>query len=348
MRSARIIGFVGAAFVAVALVWLGVGAQTSPIHRAGVTLLFTLGFALTVGSLVSRLRAAERISARVAALAQQMREVTAGNRAQRAKLPTGDDEIARIADCFRAQLEALERERERAEVASTAKSSFLANMSHELRTPLNAIIGYAELIAEELQDREQELGEFAADIERIQLSARHLLGLITDILDISKIEAGEVKVEIRRVDIPRLVKDVRAATELLIHKRGNSFTVELAPELGLLDSDTPKLRQILINLLGNAAKFTENGHVTLAITGDDQQLRFAVTDTGIGIPEHKLELLFEPFVQADGSSSRRFGGTGLGLTISRHFAGLLGGRLTATSEPGRGSTFTLTLPRTRL
>jgi signal transduction histidine kinase len=259
------------------------------------------------------------------------------------------EQVEGLAKSLEQQLAAIEAARERAEISNTAKSTFLANMSHELRTPLNAIIGYAELVAEEIGDRGDDLGELGTDIERILLSARHLLGLINDILDISKIEAGEMRVEIRQVDLARLIKEVRAGVELLIRKRGNQFVVDVEPELGELDSDGMKIRQILINLLGNAAKFTDDGTITLRVTraGDDG-VRFDVIDTGIGIAKHKLELLFEPFVQADASSSRRFGGTGLGLTICRHFADMLDATLTAESEPGKGSTFSLTVPRSRV
>jgi signal transduction histidine kinase len=339
--------------VVLAWVWLDRGSLASP---PVLGLLFAVGLLPSVILLVRQQQRNEHLSGRVERLAATLGEIANGNLARVDALPVGDDELGRLAGACRKltvaleqQLAAIEAARERAEISNTAKSTFLANMTHELRTPLNAIIGYAELVAEEIGDRNDDLGELGTDIERILLSARHLLGLINDILDISKIEAGEMRVEIRRVDLPRVIKDVRAAVELLIRKRGVEFVIDVEPNLGELDSDGMKIRQILINLLGNAAKFTDDGTITLRVAraGDDA-VRFDVIDTGIGIAKHKLELLFEPFVQADASSSRRFGGTGLGLTISRHFAGMLDATLTAESEPSHGSTFSLTVPRSRI
>jgi signal transduction histidine kinase len=339
--------------VVLAWAWLDRRALASP---PVLGLLFAVGLLPSVILLVSQLRRSEHVARQVERLAATLGEIAKGDLARVDALTVGDDELGSLAGACRTltvaleqQLAAIEAARERAEISNTAKSAFLANMSHELRTPLNAIIGYAELVAEEIGVRDDDLGELGTDIERILLSARHLLGLINDILDISKIEAGEMRVEIRRVDLARLIKEVRAGVELLIRKRGNELVIDVEPELGELDSDGLKIRQILLNLLGNAAKFTDDGTVTLRVTraGDDR-VRFDVIDTGIGIAKHKLELLFEPFVQADASSSRRFGGTGLGLTICRHFADMLDATLTAESEPGKGSTFSLTVPRSRM
>jgi signal transduction histidine kinase len=338
--------------VVLAGVWLDSRSLASP---PVLGLLLAVGLLPSVILLARELRRNDQLVGQVERLAATLGEIANGDLARVDALPVGDDELGRLAGACRKltvaleqQLAVIEAARERAEISNTAKSTFLANMTHELRTPLNAIIGYAELVAEEIGDRDDDLGELGTDIERILLSARHLLGLINDILDISKIEAGEMRVEIRRVDLPRVIKDVRAAVELLIRKRGVAFVVDVEPNLGELDSDGMKIRQILINLLGNAAKFTDDGSITLRVArvGDDA-VRFEVIDTGIGIAKHKLELLFEPFVQADASSSRRFGGTGLGLTICRHFAGMLDATLTAESEPSHGSTFSLTVPRSR-
>jgi signal transduction histidine kinase len=342
-----------AAAVVLAWVWLDRRSLASP---PVLGLLFVVGLLPGVIFLIRQLRRTEQFIGQVDRLAATLGEIAKGNLARMDALPVGDDELGRLAGACRQltvaleqQLAAIEAARERAEISNTAKSTFLANMSHELRTPLNAIIGYAELVSEEIGDRGDDLGELGTDIDRILLSARHLLGLINDILDISKIEAGEMRVEIRRVDLPRLIKDVRAGVELLIRKRGNVFAIDIEADLGELDSDGMKIRQILINLLGNAAKFTDDGTITLRVArAGDEAVRFDVVDTGIGIAKHKLELLFEPFVQADASSSRRFGGTGLGLTICRHFAGMLDATLTAESEPGKGSTFSLTVPRSRM
>jgi signal transduction histidine kinase len=339
-----------ASAVVFAWVWLDRHALASP---PVLGILFAVGLLPGVIALVRQLGRTEQFARQVERLAATLGEIASGDLARVDALPVADDELGKLAGACRQltialeqQLAVIEAARERAEVSNTAKSTFLANMSHELRTPLNAIIGYAELVAEEIGDRDDDLGELGTDIDRILLSARHLLGLINDILDISKIEAGEMRVEIRRVDLPRMIREVRAGIELLIRKRGIEFVIDVDPELGELDSDGMKIRQILINLLGNAAKFTDNGSITLRVArvGEDA-VRFEVIDTGIGIAKHKLELLFEPFVQADASSSRRFGGTGLGLTICRHFAGMLDATLTAESEPGKGSAFSLTVPR---
>jgi signal transduction histidine kinase len=353
-RARAVLG--GTALVALAVVLAGVWLDSRSLASPPVLgLLLAVGLLPSVILLVRELRRNDQLVGQVERLAATLGEIANGNLARVDALPVGDDELGRLAGACRKltvaleqQLAVIEAARERAEISNTAKSTFLANMTHELRTPLNAIIGYAELVAEEIGDRDDDLGELGTDIERILLSARHLLGLINDILDISKIEAGEMRVEIRRVDLPRVIKDVRAAVELLIRKRGVAFVVDVEPNLGELDSDGMKIRQILINLLGNAAKFTDDGSITLRVArvGDDA-VRFEVIDTGIGIAKHKLELLFEPFVQADASSSRRFGGTGLGLTICRHFAGMLDATLTAESEPSHGSTFSLTVPRSR-
>ena len=227
--------------------------------------------------------------------------------------------------------------------ASRVKSTFLANMSHELRTPLNAIVGYAELIRDESQD-----GDIAAidgDIDRILGAARHLLGLINNVLDISKIEAGKMEVFIERVDLDELLQEVADTVRGLVTDRGNQLVCTCPNgHLGVIRSDALKLRQVLINLLGNAAKFTERGTVTLRARRDGDAVEIAILDTGIGIDEETQRRLFIPFVQADGSATRSRGGTGLGLAISAEYCRLLGGALTLTSRPGEGSTFTVTLP----
>jgi signal transduction histidine kinase len=354
-RARGPLGAIALVVVAVVLVWVWLD-RRSLVSPPVLGLLFAAGLLPSVIVFVRQLRLTEQFEGQVERLAAMLGEIANGNLSRAGALPVGDEGLGKLAGACRQltialeqQLAAVEAARERAEISNTAKSTFLANMSHELRTPLNAIIGYAELVAEAIGDRDDDLGELGRDIDRIRLSARHLLGLINDILDISKIEAGEMRIDIRRVDLGRMIRDVRAAVELLIRNRGNELVVEIEPDLGELDSDGMKIRQILINLLGNAAKFTENGTVTLRVArAGTNAIRFDVVDTGIGIAKHKLELLFEPFVQADASSSRRFGGTGLGLTICRHFAGMLDGTLTAESEPGKGSTFTLTVPRSRV
>ncbi|MBE7198114.1 MAG: response regulator [Parafilimonas terrae] len=237
---------------------------------------------------------------------------------------------------------AIEAARAAAEAANTAKSQFLANMSHELRTPLSAVIGYSEMVQEELQD----LGEagLIADMKKIESNARHLLGLINDVLDISKIEADRVEIYAEDCDVAAVVRDVATTVEGLIAKKGNSLVLDLADDLGTAHTDVTKLRQCLINLLSNAAKFTENGRITLAVARTGDALRFVVADTGIGMTAEQVGKLFERFTQADASTTRRFGGTGLGLAITRAFAEMLGGAITVASREGEGTTFTLTLP----
>ncbi|UEM03929.1 response regulator [Skermanella rosea] len=239
----------------------------------------------------------------------------------------------------------LRRAKEQAEAADRSKSEFLANMSHELRTPLNAIIGYAEMLAEDAGDRGDEA--YVPDLEKIRSSGKHLLSLINDILDLSKIEAGRMSVDIAPFDADRLVEEVRAISTPLADANGNRIEVDDGPLLGIILSDQTKLRQMLLNLVGNACKFTSGGVIRVAariIRTPAPAVEFTVSDTGIGMTPEQLSRLFRRFTQADASTTRRYGGTGLGLAISRHFADMLGARINVSSEPGKGSTFTITLP----
>ncbi len=229
-----------------------------------------------------------------------------------------------------------------AEAASRAKSQFLANMSHELRTPLNAIIGYAEMLVEEAEDVGQP--DFIPDLTKIQSAGRHLHALINDVLDLSKIEAGRMEVHLEDVDVALLVENVRSTMQTVVEEKNNTFVVEQPGDLGRARSDPMKMRQMLFNLLSNAAKFTENGTVTLVAERTSGFLVFHVCDTGIGMTTEQMSRLFQPFMQADTSTTRRYGGTGLGLTITRRFAELLGGTVEVESEPDHGTTFTIRLP----
>lgn len=250
----------------------------------------------------------------------------------------------------------LERVAEAAETANRAKSIFLANMSHELRTPLNAIIGYSEILKEEAED----LGylEINSDLDKIRSAGHHLLNLINDILDISKIEAGRMDLYVESFDIPILIEEVVNTIRPLVEKNKNTLQVVYEPEIGRMQADITKVRQVLLNLLSNAAKFTENGTITLRAKVEyDRENDFTsssaasyiiltVSDTGIGIAAEQLETIFEAFTQADVSTTRKYGGTGLGLAIGQRFCQMMGGKITVKSQLGIGSEFTVILPRT--
>ena len=233
-----------------------------------------------------------------------------------------------------------------ADAANQAKSEFLANMSHELRTPMNAILGYSEMLVEEAEDLEQE--EFIPDLQKINKAGTHLLALINDVLDLAKIESGKMEAYPEEINLDNLIDDVSATAHPLMEKNNNKLSIERGTQLGGAYQDLTKLRQNLFNLLSNAAKFTHDGTITLHVNRTKQAgvdwLTFAVSDTGIGIAEDKIEHVFEEFSQADASTTRDYGGTGLGLAISRRFCRLLGGDLSAHSELGEGSTFTIRVP----
>ncbi len=255
-----------------------------------------------------------------------------------------------------------EEARQAADAANEAKSQFLANMSHELRTPLNAILGYSEM----LQEEAEELGvpDLNPDLQKIHAAGKHLLGLINDVLDLSKIEAGKMTLYIEQFDVAKLIQDVKATVLPLITKNGNRLEVSCPAGIGTMRADLTKVRQTLFNLLSNASKFTEKGTITLEVKSQKSEVGnsgpgiaqpasdlrpltsvlFQVSDTGIGMTPDQLGKLFQAFTQADASTSRKYGGTGLGLVISRKFCQMMGGDLTVTSEYGKGSTFTVALP----
>lgn len=243
--------------------------------------------------------------------------------------------------------EALRETRDQALEASRSKSTFLANMSHELRTPLNAIIGYAELVQEDILELEG-AQDVHGDVLKIHMAAEHLLHIINDILDVSKIEAGKMEVYSENFEVEQLVQGVLSTLSGLIHKNRNTLHLEIAPDVTRMMTDKIKLRQILMNLLSNASKFTEDGEITLQIERRHNEmgnwLIFRVRDTGIGIKQERLKHLFDSFTQADQSTTRRYGGTGLGLTITYQFCQMLGGHVEVESEYGVGSSFTVTLP----
>jgi len=237
--------------------------------------------------------------------------------------------------------------RDEALEASRTKTAFLANMSHELRTPMNAIIGYSEMLIEEAPDLKPE--DFVPDLEKVRAAGKHLLALINDILDLSKIEAGKMTLFMESFSIRSTIDDVIAMIQPLISRNNNTLVVTCPESIGVMVADVVKVRQTLFNLLSNACKFTDGGEIRLDVsTGlrdGTEQIVMAVTDSGIGMTQDQLGRLFQAFVQADSSTTRKYGGTGLGLTISRKFCQMMGGDIRVSSQLGEGSTFTIELPR---
>jgi signal transduction histidine kinase/DNA-binding response OmpR family regulator len=238
--------------------------------------------------------------------------------------------------------------KEAAETANRTKSLFLANMSHELRTPLNAILGFSEMLQDEAAERNLE--EFNVDLQKITTAGRHLLGLINDILDLSKIEAGKMELHLEAFDVAALLAEVATTIERQAARNGNTLEVTCAPDIGVMWADLSKVRQGLFNLVSNAAKFTHDGRISVLaerqlVDGSDW-IMFRVSDTGIGLDAEQLVRLFQPFTQADASTTRKFGGTGLGLALTRRFCQMMNGDVMVQSVSGEGSVFTLLLPAT--
>ncbi|MCK4950434.1 MAG: response regulator [Gammaproteobacteria bacterium] len=281
------------------------------------------------------------------------REVSEGNRDLRLPPVKRDDEFGVLNRFFNQMLtrissqhNELEYALDGANAANKAKSAFLANMSHELRTPLNAIIGYSEMLQEEASERG--LQQSVPDLEKIYIAGNHLLSLINDILDISKIEAGKMNLYIEEFEIPALLNEVSNTISPLLRDNQNTLDIQCPDDIGTMCSDNTKVKQTLINLLGNACKFTHQGKITLTAekkTRDQSEwIFFTITDTGIGMTTEQMQNLFKSFTQADVSTTRKYGGTGLGLTISREFCKMMGGDITVASNINEGSSFTVILP----
>jgi len=292
------------------------------------------------------------LTRRVAQLKTGASELGTGNLDYRIDV-RGHDELSSLGDSFNGMADNLlvahmkvEALRASAEEANRAKSAFLANMSHELRTPMNAIIGYSEMLLEDAED--EGLEEFAADLTRIRSAGKHLLSLINDVLDLSKIEAGKMTLHLTDFGVAGLVEDVATTIRPLAQSNQNTLVLDVPDDIATMHADETKVRQILLNLLSNASKFTSEGTVTLSVrrgtSSDGDELTFAVTDTGIGMTAEQCDKVFDEFTQADSSTTKEYGGTGLGLPISRKVCRMMGGDITVQSEVGVGTTITATLP----
>jgi signal transduction histidine kinase/CheY-like chemotaxis protein len=287
------------------------------------------------------------ISAPLKALNQAARVATAAEGERFFSRESGPREVRELEHSIQLFVASLEEARDNAVEASKIKGEFVANMSHELRTPLNAIIGYSEMLLEDAEDLGEEM--FVADLKKIEGAGKHLLALISDVLDLSKIEAGKMDLYEEEFLIAELVDDVAATVEGLIAKNSNAFVLQIPDTIGKMIADLTKTRQILFNFISNAAKFTEQGEITLEVKCQkgvlSDWIEFSVSDTGIGMTATQLDKLFEKFTQADSSTTRQYGGTGLGLALCWEFSHMMSGEVTVESVSDVGTTFTVRLPR---
>lgn len=300
----------------------------------------SIGLAILLGYAVS-----SSLMGPVMLMDKQLGQIASGDFSKRVEVPNRD-ELGTLADNLNRMNNELRDLYQQIETASRHKSDFLSNMSHELRTPLNAIIGYSEMLAEEAEYRDQR--DFIPDLQKIRASGKHLLALINDILDLSKIEAGKVELFPETFNMKALIEEVASTVQPLIEKNSNIISINFADSSCAMYADITKVRQILLNLLSNACKFTELGTITLDAVQDFSEgtswLSVSVSDTGIGMTEQQIGKLFQPFSQADIQTARKYGGTGLGLAITRQFCEMMGGDIKVNSEFGRGTTFTIRLP----
>ena len=250
-----------------------------------------------------------------------------------------------IESCISQMQKDMQIKMEKARSASEAKSDFLAKISHELRTPLNAIIGYSEMLMEDASD--DGLDDFVEDLDKIHSSGTHLLTLINDLLDISKIEAGKMDLHLEDFNLKDLVSLIEATTKPLLEKNSNKFVVKIDKSIETMKNDETKLKQVLLNMISNSSKFTKEGTVSLEISAESKnRVKFELSDTGIGMTEDQLENVFEEFTQAETSTSKDYGGTGLGLPICKKITELMGGRIEVKSKIGEGTTFSIIVPKT--
>ena len=323
-------------------------ARVDESHRAYLTSRWVvIGFA--VGSIGLAILLGYAVSSSlmqpITLMDSRLKEIASGDFSKRVKVPNRD-ELGTLANNVNRMNDELRSLYQQIETASRHKSDFLASMSHELRTPLNAIIGYSEMLSEEAGDRDQK--DLVPDLQKIRGSGKHLLALINDILDLSKIEAGKVELSPETFDIAALIEEVASMIQPLIEKNANVLLISRPDDLGSMYADITKVRQILFNLLSNACKFTERGSIALDAVREKsdgfERLLLSVRDTGIGMTGDQMARLFQPFSQADIQTARKYGGTGLGLAITRRFCEMMGGEITVSSEYGRGTAFMVKLP----